>query len=711
SAVVAETRRAYARVQLEQPSVTRVAIAFELQSEFDPLECDEGFSDGHQRCTYGTRNNGRAIIGQDLVALGSDSSAPVDRRGVALDYIQYQQNADGIYDRGMVTLEPGIVECYIPFEVIDDRIPEPSELASVELTEIRNGLASLGNDNSGVTANLTIADDEPVVTLETEAGGQRDSLNVDSNRTYVARLTGERQGEVKLRLADVQGASASLGSQYSANTGNPNTELVFPMGVDEVSFQVTANAYANAPDEVDDLFGQLGSDNPFQNGREGYVRTAADTLLRLNLNRLDGPWSFGTFIPTDLTLGQGGRLFVAGYDAGTNNQVQVRVFDQTDSLIGSPIEVTDSSTALTPTEVFVDVAERQVTVETSRVTRYDVAVGFTSDDPAIGGGAVGGDDAIMGLYRYNSTSEVYEPLWSDLYRIGTSGDDVVRWVGLNPGTGFIAVAGETSGTWPNQSRSGGVDAFLARIDSTTDASNLVPSLAWARQAGSVGNDQVVGGSVDAISPLLFGQAPGSVDGTANTGPFYFSGSASADLSLTQIGTDASETLRDGFYAGGNHWLIGDAQLTFETEESEDDASQLALARTVSDSRSGFALGYGSGAIIRKAESFNDQNDAANDRLNTGVWFDGGVVVGGSTDGVFREGNTAPAGGAAVLARGNGDPENEPYRNWRTQLTAAGASVLALANYRDDEIVALLEDGSGRFVLLFSPEGRLLNVTP
>ncbi|HET8848912.1 MAG TPA: hypothetical protein VFM78_03410, partial [Marinobacter sp.] len=272
-------------------------------------------------------------------------------------------------------------------------------------------------------------------------------------------------------------------------------------------------------------------------------------------------------------------------------------------------------------------------------------------------------------------------------------------------------AGETSGTWPNQSRSGGVDAFLARIDSTTDASNLVPSLAWARQAGSAGNDQVVGGSVDAISPLLFGQAPGSVDGTANTGPFYFSGSASADLSLTQIGTDASETVRDGLYAGGNHWLIGDAQLTFGTQESEEDADQLTLVRTVSDSRSGFALGYGSGAIIRQAESFNDQNDAANDRLNTGVWFDGSVVVGGDTDGEFQGGLTAPAGGAAVLARGNGDPAEAPHRNWRTQLTAPGSSVVELANYRDDELVALVEDGGGRFVLLFSAEGRLLNVTP
>ncbi|MEC7814777.1 MAG: hypothetical protein VX939_00780 [Pseudomonadota bacterium] len=707
STVVSETRRAYARLQLEQPSVTRVAIAFELQSDFDPLECDEGFSDGHQRCTYGTRNNGRAIIGQDFVALGSDSDAPFDRRGVALDYIQYQQNADGIYDRGVVTLEPGIVECYIPFEVVDDRIPEPSELASVELTEIRNGLASLGNDNSGVTANLTIADDEPVVTLETQAGGQRDSLNVESSRSYVARLSGEREGEVRLRLADVQGASASLGNQYSADTD----ELVFPEGVDEVTFSVTANPYVNAADETDDLFGQLGSDNAYQNGREGYVRTAADTLLRLNLNRLDGVLAFGNFVPTDLVLGQGGRLFVAGYDPDNSNQVQIRVFDQEGVQMGAPVEITGAGASLAPSQVFVDVAERQVTVDTSRVTRYDVAVAFTTDNGAIGANAKGGEDVVVGLYRYNGTTEVYEPLWPDLYRLGTSGDDVARWVGLNPGTGFVAVAGETTGTWPNQTRSGGVDAFLARIDSTTDAANLVPTLAWARQAGSGGNDQVVGGSIDAISPLLFAQAAGSVDGTASTGPFYFSGSASADLSLTQIGTDASETLRDGFYAGGNQWLIGDAQVTYATKESEDGNEQLSLARTVSDSRAGFSLGYGSSAVIRQANSYNDQNDGANDRMNTGVWFDGSVVVAGSTDGEFQNGINAPAGGAAVLARGTGNPDDGPFGNWRTQLAEAGSSVVGLENYRDDELVALIEEASGRYVLLLNAEGRLLNLAP
>ena len=49
-----------------------------------------------------------------------------------------------------------------------------------------------------------------------------------------------------------------------------------------------------------------------------------------------------------------------------------------------------------------------------------------------------------------------------------------------------------------------------------------------------------------------------------------------------------------------------------------------------------------------------------------------------------------------------------FRNeWRGQLIADDSEILRLANYRDDEIVALARLGSYQLILLFSPEGVLL----
>src|SRR5690606_40559969 len=47
-----------------------------------------------------------------IVARGSNSSLPTGENGSGLSYITYQQNVDGVYDRGVLTLEPGITECY-----------------------------------------------------------------------------------------------------------------------------------------------------------------------------------------------------------------------------------------------------------------------------------------------------------------------------------------------------------------------------------------------------------------------------------------------------------------------------------------------------------------------------------------------------------------------------------------------------------------------
>src|SRR5690554_5327282 len=82
------TRRVYAKVKLERPSVTRVSIAFQLESDF---ACDDPVGAISPECHSADSNMGRAIVGKDIVALGSASDHPVDEGGNKLTYVTYQK--------------------------------------------------------------------------------------------------------------------------------------------------------------------------------------------------------------------------------------------------------------------------------------------------------------------------------------------------------------------------------------------------------------------------------------------------------------------------------------------------------------------------------------------------------------------------------------------------------------------------------------------
>ncbi|MFO8142893.1 MAG: hypothetical protein R6T87_13635, partial [Marinobacter sp.] len=699
--VTSETRRVLVKVLLDQPSATRVSVAFELRSEFDATACDDEQTPPHQSCEYSRNNLGRAIIGNDIVARGSGSPLPSDEDGNELDYLQLFQNDQGVYDHGIITLEPGITECFIPLEIIDDTIPEPSELAQLYLTEVRTGIASLGASNTEVRTSLTLQDNEPVVAIETLNSGPRDTLNTGGVGRYRATLSGAREVPVSVRLTQTQSSTARLGTEFFIEQeGETNATLEFPLGQDEVVFAVRGSNSHTSPEDLNDRFTQLAVDNVFQAGREGFAQGASEHLLRLSFNRLTEhlAWSDG-FVPTDVTVGHGGRLFVAGH---RNGEVQVRVHDQTGSLLGSSLAIATLSPSAQP-EVFVDVAERRVAEGGSRVTRYELVVAFATSENVGAGKVSGGEDVVAGLYRLQEGD--YQLRWNELLRIGTSGDDRVRWVGLNAGSGNVVVAGETDGTWSGETSAGGTDAFMAQIDSLPDGESLVPTLAWSRQVGSSGNDRVVGGSVSTVSPLLFGFAPVSIDGTAVTGPFFFSGRANGSPTVYQVGEDPSETLKHGFYGDGSVWLVGDALRDYSLQDNADDETE--LVRAPLDNRAGFALGFSTNGAIGTALMARGFNETANITLSQGMVFNGDIVVAGNTDGEFAEGVVQPGAGQGILARLNRSNDDATYRSWRRQLEVSGLSVLRLKNYRDDEIVALVDRNGTREIRVFSPEGESL----
>lgn len=716
--ITADTHPVIVKITLDQPSVTRVAVAFELTSPYNPEACDGEVSAPHQRCDYSDANAGDAIIGQDLVALGSDSAELLEQ----LDYLRYEQDDSGYYSKGVVTLEPGITECYIRLEVVDDSFPEPSEAALMTLTEVRSGLAGLGESNSGVKASIIIDDNEPFVALQTVKGGSRDTLNVGSTSEYVAKLEGERDHEYFAKLVHSEDSTARLGTEfvtetYINNSWIENDMLSFPVGVDEVRFRIRVDSAGYTNPAMDDRFILLTLDESYQAGRESYARASDDKILRVSLNEMVAPLVLNAtedFIATDLVIAHSGRVFVAGYDSSSNDQVQLRIFDQKGVLLQN-IAVSDSAAVLSSPSPKLSTQTRKVTSGATKVNRYELVVAYSTDADIAGTTANGGQDVLVHRYWYDSAVNggEYVPDWT--YRTGTSGHDVVKAISQAGDGGYVLVAGETTGTWPGEHAAGGADSFLQRIDATVDGANYVPALAWSRQVGSASDDSVAGLSSSSLTPTVFGSAQGSVNGASVIGGvdayFYSTATATADISVKQVGTSGDEQVTDGLYDESGLWLLGNSAGDYSVQSFEDGEDE--LIRSAAGSTAGFLLNYGLSGDIRRAFTLNDPSDNADDILDSVIAFDGDLVVSGSSDGDFT-GNAVVSGqrkGIAArvsLAESDGDAPGEVFQSdWRTQLVEADSDVVGLGNYRDDEITVLGRKGSNWEVLVFSPEGLLL----
>jgi hypothetical protein len=706
------------RVLLDQPSVTRVAVAFELDSSFNPQRCDENFEAPHQRCENGAANNNEAIIGKDIVGLGAQSEATLP----VPSYLQYLPDEDGFLSKGVITLEPGITECYIRLEVIEDTEAEPLETLNIRLTEVRSGLAGLGSSNSGVRELLRIEDNEPAVRLETEAGGTRDALNVGDFREYVALISGKRAGAYSVKLGEDDGSEASQGEDFIVEVRDNGGQwaegdlLTFAEGVEEMRFRIRIpDDYANGQLE-NDRFILLGLDKRYQSGRENFAASADAEKLRVNINEMTTPLEVGNsmeFVPTDTAFGHNGRLFIAGYRVDDGNRPWVRIVTQKGDITEQPL----SEAAVAPgAEPVIGFVEREVKEGERDVTRYEFVASFGSEQTPSGTTGSNGVDIHTQLYFFDSAQEPdrYVPVWSIV--TGTSGDDVPRWTGIDEGSGYVVNAGETSGQWPNETAAGGVDSFLQRIDTTVDGNSVVPVVAWTRQVGSAGHDEsVVGGSAATSSPLLIGDSSGAVKGQAQLGGkdafFFLASSADSTINVRQRGTAGDENLSDGIYGINNIWLVGQGDGDYLVESGDEGRS---LKRRQAGSQAGFALSYTTLGDVTRAFTFNDLDDASTESLSAVRTFDGDVVVGGSTNGNFTgsEGNNllSPILARISLAEAGDDSDGE----WRTQLALGSveAEIGRLENYRDDEITALVKilgATSTRWeVRLFTGEGHSLH---
>lgn len=720
------------RLTLSQPSVAAAQVAFELRSEFDPNLCEEGsvVTPPHQKCEYGPQNQTRAILGQDIVGWGNGSvgDLPVP------DYLVYQlDDAGELYTRGVITLEPGITECYIRLEVIDDDIAEDPEVFTLALTEIREGIVSFGNDDGELAFGSEISDNEPSASLETGLGLSRDVINIEpvppatpsDIPQYVVRLDGERDGTFRVRLGSTPTSSAIAGQDYEiqvpggGDTWVAGNELSFPDGIDEAFFRVVAlGTFTNTLSN--DKFADIVIDESYQAGREGYAGSAESTL-HIGINELTSDLIVGSeadFVATDMAVGHDGHIFVAGYDPATR-QPDIRIWDRLGNPAFGPVVLPAVTVAGDRGPVLAYAEKFEGADEWSRRLVVSWATEGALPDTSNAGGA----DLVTVLLKFDSAAvpEAYVPVWE--IQSGTSGNESPAWVGLDS-TYTVFVSGETSGTWPNETGAGGVDSFVQRIDDKEEGAALVPSVAWNRQAGSGLDDAVVGGGLASEGALAAGTTSGAVNGEAQFGleDFYFYTASARDgkLNINQRGTEADDRLSAAVTGENLTWLLGNSQGRYFAQpvvnaDGEETAAR-ELAREATGSQAGFLLRYGLGGVFTGAESLNDENDQSTETFTQIERFDTAVVVGGFTDGDFTASGGNPSGESQPILMGIGEKlateSDESAELWRVQPDQANSRVTGLAHYRNDEITALLERGSVGsrewMVVLFSGDGRQLN---
>jgi subtilisin family serine protease/subtilisin-like proprotein convertase family protein len=139
---------------------------------------------------------------------------------------------------GSIVIPIGASSVTLPVNVIDDNLTEANETAIVTLTA--NSAYNLGTAN---TATVTIADNEPVVTVTaTDAIAQETTTGLPAN-PGVFTFTRTGSTDTELTLNYTVGGTATKGTDYNNLTGS----IVIPIGASSVTLPINV---------VDDTLGE-----------------------------------------------------------------------------------------------------------------------------------------------------------------------------------------------------------------------------------------------------------------------------------------------------------------------------------------------------------------------------------------------------------------------------------------------------------------------
>lgn len=725
----ADTRSVLIKVLLDQPSVQTTKIAFEIKSDYDPDKCDGTAVAPSKACEFSVANRSLAQIDQDVVLKGnlSGSALPMP------DYIQVIDERSGI-----ITLDRNITECFIRLEVVDDNFSEPSETFAVELKEVRQGLVDLGDNGKGITEDVLIADNAPLVSFFTANDLTSTALNEGSTGIYIARL--DRSGNeakatpYKVRLGnDTETANASDADfRFVDKDGKDITELEFASDVDEKTFRVEAVDDSASPPPSEDPAGDgpfnddemmtVSPDAFFQDGREFYAGVGGTLDLWINEQTdflVAGSDDMG-LTPNDIVVGDAGRIFIASQFIDSDSGAPLARIDIYNRF-GAPEQSIDIlASSATPALPKIAFRQRKVSIANSPTFRNEIAIAFDVAPPTVGGVSEGSIDTRVVLLRRDAEETEYTQVWAT--QVGSAGDDKVKGIDINL-TGSVFLSGETVGVWPdNTGNAGGTDAYVQRIDTQTSKTGVVTgALAWTRQVGSTKDDTVVALALQGSTPFSLGYTAGKIGPSAPLGSddiFFFGSTGSKDVEpdIYQVGSAKSEQFNDGDAVGSNFWMIGEARHSYMSGFDADSDVVLDIGSDTSQDR-GFILTYGQDGSYDSALTLSGQDNASLS-FDSGTPFLQDYVIGGVTDGWFTEPDKSGNTGGLIFTRINrelvvvfdpdeeipeGATSQEPTPITRADLSdiaryqvvsAQSANVIAMTSYKGAESYALVSELMG-----------------
>ncbi|MDX1589700.1 MAG: hypothetical protein R3296_12250 [Oleiphilaceae bacterium] len=722
-------------VRLEKPSVEPVVVHFELRDNFSPgfdgspgsADCPSGTGEGDIPCEYRSRNQGRAIYGEDFVLNSGRFSAPPD-------YLQFLEEFEQ-RGTGLLTFEPGVTRCFIRAEVFNDNLAESDEGFTLELLEVREGIASLTRNNAIHRGRFEIRDNTPRVTLSPEKLTQSRGVT----RRYSARLSAPNPLDQPL-LAWLErdgDRSDALDEDFTLIRGNQQGDrilLSFPPDQEEVTFQLRLDANNHqSPRKLDELL-SIRADVAGQFGREFFARSQ-DTRSDVSINEWTRSLSITDFIPTSLAAGAFGELYVTGL-SGNNSQLNlwsVNRLGDTDTAAEDTERLIDSEplegSGLSPRVSFAQ-SERG-TSETQRLRR-DLVLGLSTDGPFAGQDGSGVMDIGLVFYRSlvgdpdgNGNDDLQAPFpdMEEFWRLrqGSPGDDRLQQVVMQT-TERILLAGVTKGDWVDpasgeqERHQGQGDLLMAAIDTIQEGEGQFRGeRAWTRVVGSPQQERLAGmGETLRNEFRLFGSSEGEVISGDALGleDFVFTSinqDGSRGRSL-QFGTQERDRFSVATVSRRTVWGAGASRVNYR-QDPDERTPRLLASPGLRDSDNPFVFAANQLGNMVDVMVLESADPLSNQTVSAIVASDADVFVAGETDGSFVEG---VHGGGAYLLMVNRDEtinpqEDEPRLSevWRIQIPDV-ARVLDLSIHDDRKLFMLVEMASGEHrVRLYNRLGELL----
>jgi len=305
-------------------------------------------------------------------------------------------------------------------------------------------------------------------------------------------------------------------------------------------------------------------------------------------------------------------------------------------------------------------------------TSGDIFVGGYTDGVLPGQTSAGGRDGF--LSKYDSSRNL---LWTR--QLGTSGSDYVYGVAADA-VGNVFIAGNTSGTLPGMSSSGGTDGFIRKY-------NSAGSEVWTQQWGTTDTDYPAHIALDGSGNIFVGgETYGVFSGQASSG--------GVDVFVSKLNSSGTVLWTRQFGTSSTDYLDG---LTADT------SGNIYVSGTVYATLSGQTSSGGNDAFMRKYDTSGNAlwtrqfGTSAND-TGRGIGLDssGNIYVSGTTEGTFP--GQSSSGYIDIFLRKHDSSGNEI---WTRQLGSNG----------NDYSNGLALDSSGNVYLAGHTQGALPGQTP